>query len=106
MAALGRAQNMIATPLLNETAQSALGFKALFCRAAAEKTYSVMDQVMAHLAATGADPKINEMLQHLRNNNLIDISMATELSDIGAGQVQQLPHASRTPAAACCTSSR
>jgi hypothetical protein len=41
---------------------------------------------MSHLTAQGADPKINEMLDGLRHNNLIDISMATELSDIGAGR--------------------
>jgi len=82
MAALGRAQARIASPLLNESVESGLGLKALFSRAAAEKTYSVLDQVMQHIN----DPKINDMLQHLRNNNLIDLSMATELADIGKGK--------------------
>ena len=82
MAALGKAQRMIASPLLNESVESGLGIKALFSRAAAEKTYSVLDQVMQHIN----DPKVNAMLQHLRNNNLIDLSMATELADIGKGK--------------------
>ena len=86
MDALVRAQSSIANPLLKESVQSGLGLKALFSRAAAEKTYSVIDQVMAHLKANGADPKINEMIQHLRNNNLIDLSMATELADISKGK--------------------
>jgi Large polyvalent protein associated domain 39 len=86
MDALVRAQKAIANPLLKESVESGLGLKALFSRAAAEKTYSVIDQVMAHLEKNGADPKINAMIQHLRNNNLIDLSMATELSDISKGK--------------------
>ena len=82
MDALVRAQKMIASPLLKESVESGLGLKALFSRAAAEKTYSVIDQVMAHIQ----DPKINAMIQHLRNNNLIDLSMATELADISKGK--------------------
>jgi len=86
--ALGRAQAMIADPLLKETVQSGLGLKALFSRAAAEKSYTVIDQVLAHIKANaGADaPKIAAMVQHLRENNLIDLSMATELSDISKGK--------------------
>jgi hypothetical protein len=85
-AALLKAQKMIASPLLTESAESGLGLKAIFSKLAAEKTYSVMDQVMSHLTSQGADPKINDMLRYLRNNNLIDLSMATELSDIGKGR--------------------
>lgn len=86
--ALGRAQAMIADPLLKETVQSGLGLKALFSRAAAEKSYTVIDQVLAHIKANaGADAdKITAMVQHLRDNNLIDLSMATELSDISKGR--------------------
>ena len=88
VAALGRAQRMIADPLMKETANSALGLKALFSRASAEKSYSVIDDVLSHINRTaGADaPKIQAMVQHLRENNLIDLSMATELSDIGKGK--------------------
>lgn len=101
VAALGRAQQMIAGPLLRETASSGLGLKALFSRAAAEKSYSVIDQVLQHVRHTaGADAKpIADMIQHLRDNNLIDLSMATELSDIGKGRepglVQNVLNASR-----------
>src|SRR5208283_977901 len=91
MDALVRAQKSIASPLMTESAESGLGIKALFSRATAEKTYSVIDQVMAHLAKNGADPKINEMIQHLRNSNLIDLSMATEMADIGKGRSTGLP---------------
>ena len=88
VAALGRAQRMIADPLMKETTNSALGLKALFSRASAEKSYSVIDDVLSHINRTaGADaPKIAAMVQHLRENNLIDLSMATELSDIGKGK--------------------
>jgi hypothetical protein len=88
VAALGRAQSMIADPLARESANSALGLKALFSRASAEHSFSIMDQVMQHVAArAGKDaPAINAMLQHLRENNLIDLSMATELSDISKGK--------------------
>jgi hypothetical protein len=88
VAALGRAQSMIADPLLKESANSALGLKALFSRTAAEKSFSVMDQVMDYVKQRGgADAaSINAMLQHLRDNNLIDLSMATELSDISKGK--------------------
>jgi len=88
VAALGRAQKMIASPLMRETAESGLGLKALFSRAAAEKSFTVIDQVINHVGATaGADAKpIQAMLQHLRDNNLIDLSMATELSDISKGR--------------------
>lgn len=86
--ALGRAQSMIRDPLLTETVQSGLGLKALFSRAAAEKSYSVIDQVLSHIRANaGPDAdKIAAMVQHLRENNLIDLSMATELSDISKGK--------------------
>ncbi len=88
VAALGRAQSMIADPLMKETANSALGLKALFSRAAAEKSYSVIDQVLSHIKASGSPDagKIAAMVQHLRENNLIDLSMATELSDISKGK--------------------
>ncbi len=88
VAALGRAQRMIADPLMKETISSGLGLKALFSRAAAEKSYSVIDQVLSHIK-TSAGPdvdKITAMVQHLRDNNLIDLSMATELSDISKGK--------------------
>ncbi len=93
VAALGRAQAMIASPLVKETAESGLGIKALFSRAAAEKSFTVIDQVIHHIGLNaGADAKpIQAMLQHLRDNNLIDLSMATELSDIGKGKSTGLP---------------
>ncbi len=88
VAALGRAQARIASPLVRETAESGLGIKALFSRAAAEKSFTVTDQVINHIGqAGGADAKpIQAMIQHLRDNNLIDLSMATELSDISKGK--------------------
>jgi hypothetical protein len=88
LGALGRAANMIKSPIAREAVTSGLGLKALWSRVAAENTYSVLDSVMSHITQTaGADAKpINEMLQGLRNNNLIDISMATELSDIAQGE--------------------
>lgn len=90
LGALGRAQKLIASPLLTESAESWGGLKTIFGggRAAAEKSFSVLDQIMSHISdRAGAEAKpINAMLQHLRNNNLIDLSMATELSDISKGK--------------------
>ena len=93
VAALGRAQAMIASPLVKETAESGLGIKALFSRAAAEKSFTVIDQVIHHIGLNAGEDAapIQAMLQHLRDNNLIDLSMATELSDIGKGKSTGAP---------------
>jgi hypothetical protein len=92
VSALGRAQAMIRDPISQETIESGLGLKALFSRAAAEKSYSVIDQVLSHIKASGATDagKISDMIQHLRDNNLIDLSMATEMADSAKGKSNNL----------------
>ena len=87
MGAMQRAQALIMHPLASEAVDSVAGFKGMISSIAAEKTYSVMDQVNAHiLARAGAEGKnYVAMLKNLRDNGIIDMSMATELRDIAGG---------------------
>jgi len=94
MGAMARAQKLIASPLIRESVQSAAGLRTLFAssreaaRASAEKTYTVLDQVIDHIKSSGdknADNYVS-MLHDLRDNGIIDMSMATELKDIAQGK--------------------
>ncbi len=93
-AAMGRAQKLVASPLVRETADSLGGLRTLFAksnegaRVSAEKTYTVLDQVMDHIKTSGDKNAAQyvDMLHHLRDNGIIDMSMATELKDISQGR--------------------
>lgn len=92
--AMNRAQKLIASPLINETTDSMAGLRTLIARSAAsarasaERSFGVLDQVMDHIKGSG-DPKAaeyNSVLQNLRDNGIIDMSLANELKDIAKGE--------------------
>lgn len=86
-AALTNAQKLIASPLVSESFNSVGGLKAFFSKAAAERSFGVLDQVIKQLrerAGDRADDYI-DMLEQLRRNSVIDLSWIAELRDISEG---------------------
>lgn len=87
-AALTNAQKLIASPIVNQMGESFGGLKALWSKTAAEKAFTVIDQVEEYIKKRGgtrADEYI-DMLNKLRRESIIDLSFVAELRDIAQGQ--------------------
>lgn len=87
-AALANAQKLIASPLINQMGESWLGAKALTSKVAAEKAFTVLEQVEEHIKqrAGAMAPEYIKMLNNLRRESIIDLSFVAELRDIAEGQ--------------------
>lgn len=92
--ALANAQKLIADPLLSEMGESKLGAKALFSKSAAEKAFTVIEQVEAHIKARGGVRSADylTMLTELKRNSIIDLSFVAELRDIADGTASTWTH--------------
>jgi hypothetical protein len=82
LAALGAAQKLVISPLVTQSVKSAGGLKALWDRVSAEESFGVIDdvtkQIQKQLGEEAAAPYL-EMLQVLRRESIIDLSMVSEL---------------------------
>jgi hypothetical protein len=106
-AALGMAQNLIKSRILEAVVDSKGGIAAarkLTGKVAAEQAFSVIDQIIDQIRNDSSLPdgrgeKYIAMLTELRRNNVIDLSWIAELRDIAEGQdlspTQRLLDASR-----------
>lgn len=83
-AALKDALQMVKTPLTQEALQSWGGLKVLKDKAAANQAFNVVDQLFDHLRANGREDYI-ELIGELRDQNIIDINVLTELREIAEG---------------------
>ena len=87
-ASLKYAMNLVKAPLTKEAVQSWFGAKALTKdKAAVEKAFNVVDQLLEHIKKSG-DPRANEyvnLIEELRDQNIIDINVLTELRQIADG---------------------
>lgn len=92
-AALANAQKLIATPLMTESVTSWAGLKALKSKVAAEKAFTVLEQVEDHIKKR-AGAKANDyidMLTQLKRQSIIDLSFVAELREIADGESDSLP---------------
>jgi hypothetical protein len=87
-AALKSAQKLIIHPLLKEAGKSYGGVKALWDRAAAEKAFSVLEQVEEAIGNSTHPHKreLVEMLDKLKQEGIIDLSWIAELRQIAVGE--------------------
>lgn len=91
-AALLHAQRLIASPVVNQAVASAGGLRALFSRAAAERAFSVLEQVEEYIQQRGgtrAQEYIN-LLNKLKRDNIIDFTLISELRDLEKGSENTL----------------
>lgn len=86
-AALARAQGMIAHPILSQMGESWFGLKALKSKIAAEKAFTVLEQVEGYIKERGGDraDEYLDMLAKLKRESIIDLSFVSELRDIAEG---------------------
>lgn len=88
MASLKYAMNLVKAPLTKEAMNSWFGMKALTKdKVAVEKAFNVVDQLIDHIKTSG-DPRANEyitLIEELRDQNIIDINVLTELRQIADG---------------------
>lgn len=87
-AALTTAQSLIWKPIKEQMGESWGGLKALKSKAAAEKAFTVLDQVEEHITQRGG-ARAHEyisMLNKLKRDSIIDLSFVAELRDISEGQ--------------------
>ena len=85
--ALKDAFNMVKTPLTKEALDSHFGLKAFSDPVATEKAFNVVDQLFDHLRQSN-DPRADqyiELIDELRDINIIDINVLTELRQIAEG---------------------
>lgn len=87
-AALTNAQKLIASPIVNQMGASFGGLKALWSKTAAEKAFTVIDQVEEYIKQRGGEraSEYIDMLNKLRRESIIDLSFVAELRDIAQGQ--------------------
>lgn len=87
-AALKNAQKLIISPLLKEAGKSYGGVKALWDRAAAERAFSVLEQVEDQISKSGHPHarELVEMLGKLKQEGIIDLSFIAELRQVAAGE--------------------
>ena len=90
---MAKAQALILDPLVKQGIESWGGLKALKSRLAAEKAFSVLENVTgsieSRMRAQGQDPKpVLDMLTALKRESIIDLSFVAELRDIAEGQEQ------------------
>jgi hypothetical protein len=86
-AALKHAMGLVKTPLTKEAWDSKFGFSAFNDPVATEKAFNVVDQIFDHLRQSG-DPRAEEyieLIDELRDINIIDINVLTELRQIAEG---------------------
>lgn len=86
-AALLHAQRLIAAPVVNQAVSSAGGLRALWSRSAAEKAFSVLEQVEEYIKQRGgsrATEYIN-LLNKLKRESIIDFTLISELRDTAQG---------------------
>jgi hypothetical protein len=88
-AALKDAMMMVKTPLTQEALQSWGGLKAITDKQAGNKAFNVIDQLFEHLKANGREDYI-ELIDELRDQNIIDINVLTELREIAEGVEDKL----------------
>jgi len=93
MAEMAKAQSLILDPLVKQGIESWGGLKALKSRLAAEKAFSVLENVTGSIEKrmrdAGQDPKpVLDMLTALKRESIIDLSFVAELRDIAEGQEQ------------------
>lgn len=86
--ALGRAQALIFDPIKDEAKASWLGMKALTSKAAAERAFTVLDEVKASIKRNAGDKAdaYLDMLTTLQRQSIIDLSFVAELRQIADGQ--------------------
>lgn len=86
--ALMNAQKLIVSPLVTQAIESWGGAKALKSKAAAEKAFSVLEQVEAQIKqrAGARAPEYLQMLTALKRESIIDLSFIAELRDIASGK--------------------
>jgi len=92
-AEMAKAQKLILDPLITQGIESWGGLKALKSRLAAEKAFSVLENVTgsieSRMRAQGQDPKpVLDMLTALKRESIIDLSFVAELRDIAEGEEQ------------------
>ena len=86
-AALKDAMSVTKGPLFKEAKNTWGGIKAFTDAPATEQAFNVVDQLLEHLKAS-TDPRSDdwvELIDHLRDNNIIDINVLTELRQIAEG---------------------
>jgi hypothetical protein len=86
--ALTNAQKLIISPLVTQAIESWGGAKALKSKAAAEKAFSVLEQVEAQIKQRAGNraPDYLKMLTALKRESIIDLSFIAELRDIASGK--------------------
>ncbi len=86
-AALLHAQRLIAAPVLNQAVSSAGGLRALVSRSAAERAFSVLEQVEDHIKQRGGarSSEYIDLLNKLKREDIIDFTLITELRDTAQG---------------------
>ena len=85
--ALKDAFNLIKGPLSKEAWESKFGLKAFTDPVQTEKAFNVVDQLIDHINRSG-DPRASqfvELIEELRDINIIDINVLTELRQIAEG---------------------
>jgi hypothetical protein len=86
-AALKHALGLVKTPLTKEAFDSKFGFSAFTDPVKTEKAFNVVDQIFDHLKKS-KDPRAQEyidLIDELRDINIIDINVLTELRQIAEG---------------------
>jgi hypothetical protein len=88
VSALTNAQKLILSPLVTQAIESWGGAKALKSKAAAEKAFSVIEQVEAQIKQRAGNraPEYLQMLTALKRESIIDLSFIAELRDIANGE--------------------
>ena len=85
--ALKDAMRLVKGPLWTQVKASRAGLKAFTDPVATENAFNVVDQVLEHIKQSG-DPRatdIVELIDDLRDQNIIDINVLTELRQIADG---------------------
>lgn len=87
-AALGRAQKLLASPLVSAAGESWGGLAAFKGRAAADKAFGVLDQIEPILERRGGarGKDYVRMIQDLKRDSIIDMSFVAEIRDIAEGE--------------------
>ncbi len=88
VSALTNAQKLILSPIVTQAVESWGGLKALKSKAAAEKAFSVLEQVEKQIRERGGAraPEYLKMLTDLKRESIIDLSFIAELRDIASGK--------------------
>lgn len=94
VAAMMRAQKLVASPLVREAVSSMGGLKALVDRVATEQAFSVVDQLKGHIEknAGARAGQYLDMLNTLKKYNVLDFTMQSEhraLAKTAAGDIAQ-----------------